>query len=97
MHYEGLGLCRPGEGGALVASGATSLGGRIPVNASGGLLSRGHPVAATGIAQIAEVVMQLRQEAGPRQVEDCKTGLAHCMGGDRMGDTKSCTVVVLSR
>ncbi len=97
MHYEGLGLCRPGEGGALVESGATSLGGRIPVNVSGGLLSRGHPVAATGIAQIAELVLQLRQEAGSRQVEDCKTGLAHCMGGDRNGDTKSCTIVVLSR
>ncbi len=97
MHYEGLGLCRSGDGGALVESGATSLGGRIPVNVSGGLLSRGHPVAATGIAQIAELVMQLRQEAGSRQVEDCKTGLAHCMGGDRKGDTKSCTIVVLSR
>lgn len=97
MHYEGLGLCRPGEGGALVESGATSLGGRIPVNVSGGLLSRGHPVAATGLAQIAELVLQLRQEAGSRQVEDCKIGLAHCMGGDRKGDTKSCTVVVLSR
>ncbi|MBV23571.1 MAG: hypothetical protein CMM21_00890 [Rhodospirillaceae bacterium] len=97
VHYEGLGLCGPGEGGALVESGATSLGGRIPVNVSGGLLSRGHPVAATGIAQIAELVLQLRQEAGSRQVENCRTGLAHCMGGDRKGDTKSCTVVVLSR
>ncbi len=97
VHYEGLGLCGPSEGGALVESGATSLGGRIPVNVSGGLLSRGHPVAATGIAQIAELVLQLRQEAGSRQVENCRTGLAHCMGGDRKGDTKSCTVVVLSR
>jgi acetyl-CoA acetyltransferase len=97
LHYEGLGLCPPGEGGALVESGATSLGGHIPVNVSGGLLSRGHPVGATGIAQIAELVMQLRHEAGPRQVEDCKTGLAHCMGGDRKGDAKSCTIVVLSR
>ena len=97
LHYEGLGLCKPGEGGNLVESGATSLGGRIPVNVSGGLLSRGHPVAATGIAQLVELVFQLRNEAGRRQVEDCKTGLAHCMGGDRGGDTKSCTVVVLSR
>jgi len=97
LHYEGLGLCKPGEGGNLVESGETSLGGRIPVNVSGGLLSRGHPVAATGIAQLVELVFQLRNEAGRRQVEDCKTGLAHCMGGDRGGDTKSCTVVVLSR
>lgn len=97
LHYEGLGLCNPGAGGALVESGATSLGGRIPVNVSGGLLSRGHPVGATGVAQIAELVTQLRREAGPRQVEDCKTGLAHCMGGDRKGDSKSCTIVVLSR
>lgn len=97
LHYEGLGLCKPGEGGALVESGATSLGGRIPVNVSGGLLSRGHPVAATGIAQLVELVLQLRQQAGSRQVEGCRTGLAHCMGGDRAGDTKSCTVAVLSR
>lgn len=97
LHYEGLGLCQPGEGGELVESGATSLGGRIPVNVSGGLLSRGHPVGATGIAQLVELVSQLRQQAGPRQVEGCRTGLAHCMGGDRDGDTKSCTVVVLSR
>lgn len=97
LHYEALGLCPAGEGGPLVASGATALGGRIPVNVSGGLLSRGHPVAATGIAQLCELVMQLRQEAGPRQVEDCRTALAHCMGGDKDGDTKSCTIVVLSR
>lgn len=97
LHYEGLGLCKPGEGGRLVESGATALGGRIPVNVSGGLLSRGHPVAATGVAQLVELVTQLRHEAGPRQVKACKTGLAHCMGGDRAGDTKSCTVMVLSR
>lgn len=96
LHYEGLGLCKPGEGGDLVESGATSLGGRIPVNVSGGLLSRGHPVAATGVAQLVELVSQLRHEAGPRQVDNCRTGLAHCMGGDRAGDAKSCTVAVLS-
>ncbi len=96
LHYEALGLCEPGEGGRLVESGATSLGGRIPVNVSGGLLSRGHPVSATGVAQLVEIVSQLRHEAGPRQVENCRTGLAHCMGGDRAGDAKSCTVIVLS-
>jgi acetyl-CoA acetyltransferase len=97
LHYESLGLCAPGEGGAFVESGASALGGSCPVNVSGGLLSRGHPVAATGLAQVHELVQQLRHEAGARQVENCKTGLAHCMGGDLAGDTKSCTVLVLAR
>jgi len=96
LHYEALGLCKPGEGGRLVAEGHTTLGGRIPVNVSGGLLSRGHPVGATGVAQVVEVVTQLRGDAGPRQVEGAKAGLAHCMGGDKAGDTKSCTVAVFS-
>jgi len=96
LHYEALGLCARGEGGRLAESGATGPGGRIPVNPSGGLLSRGHPVAATGLAQISEVVQQLRGEAGGRQVEDARVGLAHCMGGDKDADTKSCTVVVMS-
>ena len=95
LHYEALGLCPPGEGGRLVEEGHTALGGRIPVNVSGGLLSRGHPVAATGVAQIVEIVIQLRREAGPRQVPGARIGLAHCMGGDKAGDTKSCTVAVL--
>lgn len=97
LHIEGLGLCEPGQGGQLTASGATSLGGRIPVNVSGGLLSRGHPVAATGIAQVAEIVGQLRGEAAARQVGGARVGLAQCMGGDLAGDTKSCTVAILSR
>ena len=96
LHYEALGLCRKGEGGKLVEKGETALGGRIPVNVSGGLLSRGHPVGATGVAQIIEIVTQLRNEAGARQVEGAKVGLAHCMGGDKAADTKSCTIVVLS-
>lgn len=96
LHYEGLGLCGPGEGGAFVAAGNASLGGRVPVNVSGGLLSRGHPVAATGLAQIHELVTQLRAEAGARQVADCRVGLAQCMGGDKAGDTRSCTVAILS-
>lgn len=96
LHYEALGLCEVGEGGKLVEEGDTALGGRIPVNVSGGLLSRGHPVGATGVAQICEVVSQLRKEAGPRQVERAKVGLAHCMGGDKSGDTKSCTVAIFS-
>ena len=97
LHYEALGLCKEGEGGRFVAEGHASLGGKTPVNVSGGLLSRGHPVAATGLAQICEVVIQLRNEAGLRQIENAKIGLAHCMGGDKAGDTKSCTVIVFSR
>jgi len=96
LHYEALGLCNTGEGGRLVAEGATELGGRCPVNVSGGLLSRGHPVGATGIAQACEIVTQLRSEAGARQVDNAKVGLAQCMGGDKAGDTKSCTVAVFS-
>lgn len=97
LHCEALGLCEPGDGGPLAASGATALGGRIPVNVSGGLLSRGHPVAATGVAQVVEIVRHLRGEAGARQVAGAKVGLAQCMGGDLDGDTKSCTVAILSR
>ncbi|MCB2193056.1 MAG: thiolase family protein [Deltaproteobacteria bacterium] len=96
LHYEALGLCASGQGGRFVAEGHASLGGRIPVNPSGGLLSRGHPVGATGVAQIVEVVNQLRGQAGPRQVQGAGVGLAHCMGGDKAGDTKSCTVAILS-
>ena len=96
MHCEALGLCEPGEGGPLVESGATALGGSIPVNVSGGLLSRGHPIAATGCAQVIELVQQLRGEAVGRQVEGARTGLAHCMGGDQAGDAKSCTVIIVS-
>jgi len=96
LHYEALGLCPPGEGGRLVDEGVVALGGRVPVNPSGGLLSRGHPVGATGVAQIVEVVTQLRGEAGPRQVESARVGLAQCMGGDKDGDTKSCTVSIFS-
>lgn len=95
LHYEALGLCPIGEGGRLVEAGETALGGRVPVNVSGGLLSRGHPLAATGVAQVVEIVTQLRGEAGPRQVQAARIGLAQCMGGDKAGDAKSCTVVVL--
>lgn len=96
LHYEALGLCNPGEGGQYVQDGNASLGGKCPVNVSGGLLSRGHPLGATGVAQVVEIVTQLRNEAGPRQVDGARIGLAHCMGGDKAGDTKSGTVVILS-
>lgn len=73
--YEALGLCSKGEGGRLVDERATWLGGRIPVNPSGGLLARGHPLGATGVAQMCEIVTQLRHEAGPRQVDNARIGL----------------------
>lgn len=96
LHYEALGLCPEGEGGRFAEQGHSALGGRVPVNPSGGLLSRGHPVGATGVAQVIEVVQQLKGQAGPRQIPGAKIGLAHCMGGDKAGDTKSCTVAILS-
>ncbi|HEV8143983.1 MAG TPA: thiolase domain-containing protein [Methylomirabilota bacterium] len=79
---EGLGLFEPGTGGIAAERGWTSLGGRIPVNTSGGLKAKGHPIGATGAAQIAEVVTQLRDEAGPRQVAGARTGLTHTLGGN---------------
>jgi acetyl-CoA acetyltransferase len=78
---ETLGFCPEGEGGLFAASGATRLGGRLPVNPSGGLESRGHPVAASGLAQIHELVTQLRGAAGPRQVAGARIGLAENGGG----------------
>ncbi|HEY0398092.1 MAG TPA: thiolase family protein, partial [Acidimicrobiia bacterium] len=78
---EALGLCKPGEGADLAVSGHTALGGRQPVNPSGGLLSRGHPLGATGLAQLAEIVWQLRGEAGDRQVPGARLGLVETLGG----------------
>jgi acetyl-CoA acetyltransferase len=80
LHYENLGLCKDGEAGKMIDTGATQLGGKIPVNVSGGLLSKGHPLGATGIANIYEVTSHLRGEAGKRQVEDAKIGLTHVVG-----------------
>jgi acetyl-CoA C-acetyltransferase len=78
---ESLGLCPPGKGGEQAPSGRTALGGALPVNPSGGLKSKGHPVGATGIAQIVELTTQLRGEAGPRQVKGARVALAQNMGG----------------
>ncbi|MER5828011.1 lipid-transfer protein [Streptomyces mirabilis] len=80
LTYEALGMCEEGESGELVESGATTYGGRWVVNPSGGLISKGHPLGATGIAQVAELVWQLRGEAGPRQVSGARIGLAHNIG-----------------
>ncbi|MFD5759056.1 lipid-transfer protein [Streptomyces mirabilis] len=80
LTYEALGMCEEGESGELVESGATTYGGRWVVNPSGGLISKGHPLGATGIAQVAELVWQLRGEAGPRQVPGARVGLAHNIG-----------------
>jgi acetyl-CoA acetyltransferase len=79
---EGLGLFEPGAGGLAAEKGETSLGGRVPVNPSGGLKAKGHPIGATGAAQIAEIAMQLRGEAGRRQVEGARVGLTHTLGGN---------------
>lgn len=98
MHYEELGFCSIGEGGQMIESGATSLGGRIPVNLSGGLLSKGHPLGASGVAQLAEIVWQLRGEAGERQVKGARIGLAHVLGGAVTGlESGACTVHILKK
>jgi acetyl-CoA C-acetyltransferase len=78
---EALGLVEKGKGGRAVEDGLTALGGRIPVNASGGLKAKGHPVGATGVAQAVEIVKQLREEAGQRQVKGARVGLTQNMGG----------------
>jgi acetyl-CoA acetyltransferase len=95
--YEELGLCGPGEGPRLLASGATALGGRVPVNPSGGLLSKGHPIGATGIAQIVELVEQLRHQAGRRQVENAQIALAENAGGYLHPHPAAAAVTILSR
>ena len=81
LNYEDLGLTRPGMGPRLLRDGETELGGRIPVNIDGGLISKGHPVGATGASQIASLVQQLRREAGDLQVDGAKIGLAQNIGG----------------
>lgn len=97
MVYESIGLCPKGEGGPFVDSGATRLGGRIPVNTSGGLLRKGHPIGATGIAQIVELTEQLQGRSGARQVENARVGLAHNGGGSIGTDAAAMCVTVLTR
>jgi acetyl-CoA acetyltransferase len=80
VHYDNLGLCEPGGAGAFIDSGAPWRDGSMPVNASGGLLSKGHPIGMTGVAGVFEITTQLRGEAGDRQIEGAKVGMAHVIG-----------------
>ena len=80
LHYENLGLCKDGDAGRMIDEGEVALGGRIPVNVSGGLLSKGHPLGATGIANIYEVSTHLRGEADKRQVAGARFGMTHVIG-----------------
>ncbi len=95
LAYESLGLCAKGDGGKLVDEGATRLGGRIPVNTSGGLLRKGHPVGATGLAQIVELTEQLQGRSGSRQVAGARLGLAHNGGGNVGTDAAAMCVTIL--
>lgn len=101
LHLEQLGLVPEGEGGPFVGSGATALGGELPVNLSGGLVSKGHPLAATGLSMVAELTQQLRGEAGERQAlsfgESPTIGLAQNAGGSIGWDEALCAVTVLER
>ena len=98
LHYEELGFCSRGEGGILIEKGETEIDGKIPVNTSGGLLSKGHPLGATGVAQIAEIVWQLRGKAGKRQVKNPKVGLAHLVGGAVTDiENGACTVHIIKK
>ena len=94
--YEELGFADQGQGAALIRSGATALGGTIPVNPSGGLLSRGHPIGASGCAQLVELTDQLRNRAGRRQVDGAQIGLAQNAGGYLFGDVATAVVTVLA-
>lgn len=96
IYYEALGFCEQGGGLRFLESGASTLGGSLPVNPSGGLLCRGHPLGATGLAQVVEVTRQLRGTVEERKVEGAKTGLAHSTGGGIWGvDNGACTVHIL--
>jgi benzoylsuccinyl-CoA thiolase BbsB subunit len=94
MHYEGLKLCKKGEGGRFALEGNTELGGRVPVNVSGGLLSKSHPLGATGVAQFCELVWQLRGQASGRQVEGATVALAHSQGGTGLEAGATCVTLL---
>jgi len=92
LHYENLGICPAGDAGKLIDTGYTALGGALPVNVSGGLLSKGHPLGATGIANIYEISTHLRGEAGARQVQGARLGLTHVVGAG-----SACAIHILER
>jgi len=94
---EMMGFCEIGQGGPFVASGATTLGGRLPINVSGGLVSKGHPVGATGLSMIYELVSQLRGECGARQVANADVALAENGGGVIGFDEAACSITILRR
>ncbi len=94
---EMMGFCAIGEGGPLVEAGGTALGGVIPVNTSGGLVSKGHPVGATGLSMVFELCQQLRWEAAERQVEGARVGLAENGGGVIGFDEAACSVLILGK
>jgi acetyl-CoA acetyltransferase len=92
---EMLRFCAEGQGGAYVASGATALGGERPINLSGGLVSKGHPIGATGLSMIHELVLQLRGEAGARQASKARIALAENGGGVVGFDEAACAITIL--
>lgn len=97
LQAENLGFCAMGDGGALAESGATTLGGRIPINPSGGLESKGHPIGATGLGQIYELAVQLRGEAGERQVEGARFAIAENGGGFLGVEEAAAVITILGR
>jgi acetyl-CoA acetyltransferase len=98
MYYEAFQFCRPGEAVALLKSGATELGGQHVINPSGGLMARGHPIAATGVAQVVEIVRQLQGRCNAHQVERARVGLAHATGGGISGfEHGACAVTIMKR
>lgn len=97
LQIEGLGFCPIGQGGPFSESGATTLGGKIPVNVSGGLESKGHPIGATGLSQVYEIVVQLREEAGKRQVPGARIGLVENGGGIISFDEAAVGITILSK
>lgn len=97
VQSENLGFCEFGAGGYLAESGATTIGGRIPINTSGGLESKGHPIGATGLGQLHELVLQLRGEAGARQVQGARLAMAENGGGIYGLEEAVCAITILSR
>jgi acetyl-CoA acetyltransferase len=94
---EMMGFCSEGKGGDFVSSGATAWGGELPINLSGGLVSKGHPVGATGLSMIHELTTQLRGEAGPRQAEGARVALAENGGGSIGFDEAVCSITILAK